>query len=371
MSEGTDRGTRLWVATRKGLFLVERGASGWRLDEPRFLGDNVSYVLPDRARGRLLAAMDLGHFGAKLRASRDGGATWHELGTPAYPEQPPDMIDNDYFGNPIPWKLEKIWTLAAGAGDVLWCGTIPGGLFRSGDGGESWSLVRGLWDHPLRRKWMGGGYDHPGIHVVCVDPRDPRTVRLGVSTGGVWQSDDDGATWRLPGLGLFNEYMPPESRLEPVAQDVHCLTQCAAEPDTLWVQHHNGVFRSTDGAASWTQVTVPPSHFGFPVVVHPSRGDTAWFVPAIKDEQRLPVGAQMVVSRTRDGGASFEVLRGGLPQAHCYDLVYRHGLDIDDSGDRLAMGSTTGSLWVSENQGDHWQCVSTNLPPIYCVRFEK
>jgi hypothetical protein len=103
--------------------------------------------------------------------------------------------------------------------------------------------------------------------------------------------------------------------------------------------------------------------------VHPHDGDTAWFVPAIKDERRIPVDGKVVVTRTRDGGRSFEVLRDGLPQEHAYDLTFRHALDVDETGDRLAFGSTTGSLWVTEDQGDRWQCVSTHLPPIYCVRF--
>jgi hypothetical protein len=49
--------------------------------------------------------------------------------------------------------------------------------------------------------------------------------------------------------------------------------------------------------------------------------------------------------------------------------VFRHALAIDETGDLLAMGSTTGGLWVSENSGDSWQCISQELPPIYCVRF--
>jgi hypothetical protein len=112
-----------------------------------------------------------------------------------------------------------------------------------------------------------------------------------------------------------------------------------------------------------------PSTFGFAVVVQPDDPDTAWFVPAIKDEKRIPVDGKVVVTRTRDAGKTFETLHNGLPQEHAYDLVFRHALDIDQSGNRLAFGSTTGSLWVSEDQGDTWQTISTNLPPVYCVRF--
>ena len=149
------------------------------------------------------------------------------------------------------------------------------------------------------------------------------------------------------------------------------MVQCAAAPDHLWVQHHNGIFRSTDCGRNWEEIEeAGPSVFGFAVVVHPEQPDTAWFVPGVKDECRVPVDGRMVVTRTRDGGKSFETLSRGLPETPAYDLVYRHALDIDTSGDVLAFGSTTGNLWVSEDQGDSWQCLSNNLPPIYVVRFD-
>ena len=112
-----------------------------------------------------------------------------------------------------------------------------------------------------------------------------------------------------------------------------------------------------------------PSVFGFAAVVHPQSADCAWFVPAIKDERRMPVDGRLVVSRTRDGGMTFEVLDRGLPQQPAYDLIYRHGMDIDASGDRLVIGSTTGGLWISENGGTSWTQVAVRFPPVYCVHF--
>ena len=148
------------------------------------------------------------------------------------------------------------------------------------------------------------------------------------------------------------------------------MVQSPSSPDRLWIQHHNGIFRSDDGAASWREImNVQPSSFGFAVAVHPSDGDAAWFVPAIKDERRIPVDGKLVVTRTRDGGGTFEVLANGLPQEHAYDVVYRHALAIDDTGDRLAFATTTGGLYVSEDQGDHWQEVTHSLPPAHAARF--
>jgi hypothetical protein len=368
--------TRCHVATRKGLFTLERGPSGWSIARVSFLGDNCTISMHDPRTGHLYAALNHGHFGIKLHRSTDGGATWKEAATPAYPEKPADYVPRaPAEGTPADWALKLIWSLTPGGRDepgVIWCGTLPGGLFRSADAGDSWELNRTLWDDPKREEWFGGGADHPGIHSVLVDPRDSRHVTIGVSCGGVWQTRDSGRSWQMGGSGMRAEFMPPERQFDPNVQDPHLVVQCGANPDALWVQHHNGIFRSTDAAASWTEITgVSPSAFGFAVAVHPQNADVAWFVPAVKDEKRYPSNGRVVVNRTHDGGRSFETLARGLPQQHAYDLVFRHALDIDESGTRLAFGSTTGSVWVSEDGGDSWSTVSSNLPPVYSVRFEK
>jgi photosystem II stability/assembly factor-like uncharacterized protein len=367
---------RIHVSTRKGLFTVERGASGWSIARANFVGDNCTLTMHDARTGALMTALNHGHFGIKMHRSSDGGATWAEIATPKYPEKPADYVPKvPVEGVPADWSLKLVWALAPGGADepgVVWCGTLPGGLFRSPDNGASWELNRPLWDDPLREQWFGGGAEQPGIHSICVDPRDSRHVTIGISCGGVWLTRDGGRTWQVGGKGMRAEFMPPERQFEPNIQDPHLVVQCRANPDMLWVQHHNGIFRSTDAAASWTEIeNVKPSAFGFPVAVHPRDPDTAWFIPAVKDEKRYPVDARVVVNRTRDGGRTFEPITRGLPQQHAYDLVYRHALDVDDSGTRLVFGSTTGSLWVSEDAGDSWQTVSSNLPPVYAVCFEK
>jgi hypothetical protein len=361
----------LLVSTRKGLFTVARKAGEWAIAATDFLGDNVTLTLTDPRDGRRYAALDHGHFGVKLHRSTANG--WEEVAVPVYPPKPEGYEEIDFWGRPLNWTTARIWALAAGGPDepgVIWCGTLPGGLFRSADHGQSWEIVRALWEHPMRKKWNGGGADLPGIHSICVDPRNSKRVWVAVSTGGIWRTEDKGASWTLIGKGLRAEYLPPEQAYDPLMQDVHCLAQCPAAPDRMWVQHHNGIFVSSDEGNTFSEIKdVAPSVFGFPVVVHPREPDTAWFVPEIKDERRIPRDGSLAVTRTRDGGKSFAALRKGLPQNHAYDVVYRHALALSQDGERLAFGSTTGGLWVSENQGDAWSCVSHTLPPIYAVRF--
>ena len=362
---------RLFVSTRKGLFALERRNGDWRVAGADFLGDNVTLFLHDKRSGYDYAALNHGHFGAKLHRRKNG--SWKEIAAPAYPPKPEGLVDRDGWGKDIPYSLINIFSLEAGGPKeegLLWCGTIPGGLFRARDNGETWELIRTLWDNPKRQQWMGGGTDWPAIHSICVDPRDSATVRIGISCGGVWETRDGAHSWACRADGMFAAFLTPELSQDPNMQDPHCLVQSQSAPDRLWVQHHNGVFRSDDGSASWREiVNVPPSSFGFAVAVHPREPDTAWFVPAIKDERRIPVDGKLVVTRTRDGGRTFDVLREGLPQEHAYDVVYRHALAIDESGDRLAFATTTGGLYLSENQGDHWREISHTLPPAHAVRF--
>lgn len=359
----------IYIGTRKGLFRLD--ASG--LELLGFLGVPVTNVVHDRRHDRLHVAVDHGHFGCKIHYSDDGGATFLEGQPPTYPPRPDDVTDVDPVrGDDVAWSTSLIWTIEAGHDDdtdALWCGTIPGGLFRSEDRGQTWNLVRTLWDDPSRPQWFGGGYDSPGIHSVSVDPADPDTVVVGVSCGGVWITRDRGFTWQV-GSGLKAGFMPPEQAENPYIQDPHRIVRCRDHPMSMWTQHHSGMFRSVDGGANWTEIVdVDPSTFGFAVAAHPSDPDTAWFVPSQSDEVRVPVDGRMVVTRTTDGGRSFETLSDGLPQEHGYHLVYRHGLDVDDTGQRLVIGSTSGSLWVSDDAGDRFTNITNDLPPIAAVHF--
>ncbi|MDQ3367239.1 MAG: exo-alpha-sialidase [Myxococcota bacterium] len=361
----------LLISTRKGLFVAEaRGGAGYRLTGGHFIGDNVTLAMAD-PRGGWYAALEHGHFGPKLHRSDDHGTTWVEITTPAYPPKPEGLAEQDMMGRELKWATELVWSLAPAPDrdGALWCGTIPGALFRSEDRGESWAIVEPLWFNDARKKWFGGGRNHPGIHSICVDPRDPRTIAVGVSCGGVWRTRDGGVTWANAAHGMRAAYLPPEQAYEVDSQDPHAIVQCHAQPDVFWAQHHNGIFRSTNGLESWTEVReAGPSTFGFAVAVDPEDGDTAWFIPAIKDEQRIPVDGKLVVTRTRDGGASFEGFGEGLPDQFAYDLVFRHGLALSRDG-VLAFGSTSGNAFASTDRGESWSTISHHLPPVHAVTF--
>ncbi len=361
----------LHVATRKGLFVITGAGADARVSDAHFVGDNVALTATDPRDGAWYAVLDHGHFGIKLHRSDDHGSTWDEIAVPAYPPKPDGFVDIDMWGKERDWVLMSIWALeiAPDAAGALWCGTSPGGLFRSDDRGASWRLVDALWHHENRVRWNGGGADQPALHSICVDPRDASRVVVAISSGGVWRTTDGGATWTPHTTGMVAGYVPPDQAELPEFQDPHCVVQSTADPEVFWCQHHMGIWRSENDLASWTELHAQPSSFGFPVAVHPHDAQTAWFVPAHSDQKRAPIDGRVVVNRTRDGGVTFDTLTDGLPQTDAYDLVLRHALDVHADGAQLAFGSTTGNLYLTDDGGDRWHVAANHLPPIYSVRY--
>ncbi len=384
---------QIWIGTRKGTFVAERTAGKWSLQLAGHPGVGVNYVARDPYTGTLWAALGHGHWGAKLSKSTDGGATWADASQVKYPEgakylAPPDPSPEEDESTPQRFAtrtatLLKLWALGFGPNGRVYVGTIPGGLFVSEDGGETFELNRPLWNHESRggdlftgpgngkTHWFGtpasDGEFAPGIHSIEVDPRDPHRVLIAISTAGVLETTDGGKSWRGANGGMTNDYLP-----DPNAEwghDAHFIQICRDQPEHVWQQNHCGVFYSSNGAKSWQKVSAPEQgvHFGFPIAVDQRRGERAWVVPAVSDAQRMTIGGGLFVARTQDGGKTWQQLRKGLPQDNAYDVVYRHCLSVKD--DFVAFGSTTGNLYVSADGGDSFETLANNLPPIYSVRF--
>jgi photosystem II stability/assembly factor-like uncharacterized protein len=387
------------LGTRKGTVIFDRMNANWRPRPIAHAGIPVCYAARDSRDGTLWVSLDHGHWGPKLSRSRDGGATWEDVMSVKYPEgarhivsylPTPDFDPESPAAHPeyTDAIVYKIWNITFGNADQpgrLYAGTIPGGLFVSDDGGDSWELNRPLWNHESRggdlfagdatseKRWSGTpasidyGVFEPGIHSIIVDPRDPDHIHVAVSCAGVLETTDGGQTWEGRNRGMLMDYLPnPEADW---GHDPHFVTSCPGQQDHLWQQNHCGVFYSADGARHWQKVSMPDAsvHFGFPVAVDANDGRTAWVIPARADSERMAIDGGLCVARTTDGGQSWQSFRDGLPQDDAYDIVLRHSLDI--SGDCLCFGSTTGNVYLSEDRGETWQCLGNNLPPVYSVRF--
>ena len=359
------------VASRKGLFVMGcNDQQAPTIAAHYFIGDSVNQVLCDSRNGFWYAAQNLGHFGVKLKRSKNCGQTWDDLIAPSFGPKP---INGPWANDETPWNVELIWTLVEGAANnphELWAGCMPAGLFRSLDGGQSWQLCESLWLDERRKAWMGGGNDYPGIHSVCVDPRDPSHVTIAISCGGVWTSFDSGLTWLLIGHGQPADYLPPDVAADPNQQDPHRIAVCKAAPDIIWMQNHCGVLRSIDGGANFQLLGQDAKfRFGFAVAADSTNPNRAWYVPAKADTHRFSVDAALCVMRTDDGGQTFTRFDQGLPQTDNFELVYRHCLEVSADGQDLIMGSTTGHIWIGQNAGETWVQASASLPPIYAVAW--
>jgi len=389
----------LLLGTRKGTVIFDRINARWQPRPISHAGIPVCYAACDPRDGTLWASLDHGHWGPKLSRSRDAGQSWEEAPSIKFPEGsryiakyiPTEDFDADAPVAAAEYQdasIYKIWNITFGHAEQagrMYAGTIPGGLFVSDDGGESWQLNRPLWNHESRggdlfsgdasseNHWQGTpasidyGIFEPGIHSIILDPLDARHLYVAVSMAGVLESTDGGETWFGRNNGVLNDFLP-----DPQAEwghDPHYVTACAKQPEHLWQQNHCGVFYSSNGAQSWEKVSAPEVgvHFGFPIAVDACDGRTAWVVPAQADMQRMAIDGGLCVARTTDGGKTWQAFRNGLPQENAYDIVLRHSLDI--AGDCLCFGSTTGNLYLSEDRGEHWHCLGTHFPPIYSVRF--
>lgn len=350
------------VGSGKGLMIYKETPNGWRFEKDVFLGMPVSLTYCDERSNTWWVALAHRHWGQKLHFSTDEGQTWQAIPTPQYPKDA--VVKTGKAAT-----LRYVWAMAHAGEDrpnELYLGTEPGGLFHSQNAGQDFSLMESLWSHPSRQdEWFGAGRDYPYIHSIVVDPRDSRHFYVAISVAGVFETKDAGQTWIVRNEGLRAEFLPdPYAK---IGHDPHLMIACRANPDVIWQQNHCGIFRSTNGAVTWEEVTDKNglADYGFALAVDHQNTERAWVIPAESDDNRVAVNQALCVCRTDDGGQTWQALRNGLPQKNAYDIVLRHGLDV--KGHHLAFGTTFGNLYVSKDDGNTWKCLNHNLPRINSV----
>lgn len=358
-------GTLLMVGTRKGLWLArseDRATWSWR--GPFFEMTEVESVMIDR-RGdtpRLLAGTKSSWFGPQVHRSDDLGGTWAETpnGAIRFPEDTGAAFVSA-------WQLTP--GSPAGDDDVVWAGTEPGAIFRSTDRGESFELMRGLWDHPHRPEWSEG-FGGQAFHTILPHPTDPDRVLAALSTGGVYVTADGGASWSPSNTGVKCEFMPGEREFPEFGQCVHKVARDAVNPERLYLQNHGGVYRSDDGGATWTDIVANlPCEFGFAMVAHPHRADTAYSFPIADAGARWPHEGKARVARTTDAGETWELLGEGTLPDRFYAAVMRDAMCADDHDPAgLYFGGRNGAVFASADEGETWAEIGQDLPDVLVVR---
>jgi serine/threonine protein kinase len=352
----------LLVGTTKGAFILRSNAqrSRWDVGGPYFHGHNVYAMAYDARGGRhRIWASTQSYWGTMLRSSDDFGKSWTN------PRQAPIRFPSD-----TGVSLKNIWQITLGRAeepDVLYCGVEPAALFESRDAGETWSLVRGLFDHPHRPRWVPGN-GGLALHSIVLDPTNARRMYVAISSGGVYKTGDGGTTWTAQNRGIRVIFMP--DKYPEFGQCVHKIAMHPARPERLFLQNHWGLYRSDNGAESWTDIANGvPSDFGFAVLVHPRNPDSVYIVPVESDEFRCACDGRLRVYRTRNAGASWEPLVRGLPQKRAYETVLRDALTADTFDPTgIYFGTRSGQLFGSSDEGRTWHKILEGLPSVVCVR---
>lgn len=382
---------RLLAGTRKGLFIYtsDERRECWEQSLPQLAGWQVFHASVDLRgdRPRLYAAASNPWWGPSIAKSTDWGESWDQRSTGfGFPK---DMAET----------INDVWCVVPGHASepgVVYAGTQPAGLFRSEDWGVTWGSVDGMTRHDFRAYFQGIG-ERPGasspVHSIEIDPRDARRVYVAVSGGGSYRTVDGGATWELFSNRALQSPVRAEMLVsqnlaevppgtDPMAAwDMHKMLLDPKDPDRIWTQAHQGVFRSDDDGATWHDVTPEPlrtlaialptpglpAFHGFPIAVTRREPDAVFIVPLQADEFRVCPG-QFTLYRTRDRGATWDALTDGLPGPGDYQSVYREGMDTDGLEPEGAyVGTSNGQLYTSADGGDHWQRLPGTLPPILSI----
>jgi hypothetical protein len=367
----------LLIATRKGAFILKSDAArkAWKTLGPMFFGHIVYHVVQDPHPGgrkrTMLAAARTGHLGPTIFRSQDFGRSWKEAANPpAFPKVPEGQKGR---------VVDHTFWLTRGHRDepgVWYAGTSPQGLFRSEDDGITWAPVAGFNDNPMYSKWTGdeqdGTPDGPKLHSVIVDPRDSRHMYIGMSSGGVFESRDKGASWAPLNKGCAADFLPDPNA--EYGHDPHCVRMHPLSPDVLYQQNHCGIYRLVRPSDTWVRIgaSMPKSvgDIGFPLVLHPRDPDTAWVFPMDGTSvwPRTSPGGKPASYVTRNAGKSWQRQDAGLPPSQGWFTVKRQAMAGDDNDPMgLYFGTTGGEVWASRNEGGKWHCIAQHLPHVYAI----
>lgn len=351
----------LLIGTQKGLFRLRSDAArqDWRVDGPLMAGYEVLHAwLDPRTPAIGYAATNHEIWGAHLYRSWDYGRSWEPL------DSAPAHATGDYGS-----RLKAIWHLAPGLPeepDTLYAGIDPAGLFISRDAARSWTAVESLNAHPSRHTWepAKGGFS---LHSIYQCARAPERLYAAISAGGVYRSDDGARTWRPINQGIRAENLPTGQAQS--GHNVHRLVVHPLDPDRLYRQCYNGVYRSDDGGEHWTEITAGlPSDFGYALASEHDDPDTVWVIPIASNHLRTAPEGRLRVYRSPDGGKSWSSLANGLPQKHAYVTVLREALTLDQLHPCGAyFGTSSGHVFASADLGGHWQCIAEFLPRVLSV----
>jgi photosystem II stability/assembly factor-like uncharacterized protein len=321
------------VGTREGVAIIARQGAAWRLADRSLSERHISAILHVPENGLMFA----GSFHGGIHVSADAGRTW---------EQRTEGLTQN-----------NVYSLAAQrvkARVRIFAGTEPAHLFSSDDFGLHWKEIPSLRSVPSVSKWSFPAPPHIGhVKHINFDPDAPETIYASIEVGGLLRSTDGGEHWEeFPGL----------------YEDVHRLMVHPSTPTSLYAVTGRGLYVSRERGATWDQWTRREDEVGgYPdgFVFRPSDPKTL-FMTAAHDAPgtwRTTHFAGARISRSKDGGRTWEILKNGLPdrlQASIEALC----LEEANGASAIFAATTAGEVFCSEDLGESWRKIMSGLAPI-------
>jgi len=323
------------VGTREGVVTIERDTSGseWRLANRAITDKHISAIIKEPESGLTFASA----FHGSVHVSADDGKTWEPRGNGM--------------------TQENVYSLAARRvnGRVgVFAGTEPAHLFVSYDFGLHWTELPALRSVPSVPKWNFPAPPHIGhVKHINFDPDNPTTMYASIEVGGLLRSSDGGEHWEeFPSL----------------YEDVHRLMIHPSNPRFLYAVTGRGLYVGPDAGASWEQWTRREDEIGgYPdgFVFRPS-DPKLMFMTAAHDAPgtwRTTHFAGARISRSKDGGRTWEILRNGLPDRLQASI---EAFCLEESGELTSIfaATTSGEVFCSEDLGENWRVIVRGLAPI-------
>jgi len=364
---------RVLVGTRKGAFILSSDGKrkDWQVSGPLFTGWEVYHLKGSPADpNRLYASQSSGWFGQQIQRSDDGGANWAPVGNKFTYDGVPGT-HQWYDGTAHPWEFKRVWHLEPSLADpdLVYAGVEDAALFKSSDGGATWSELAGLRGHDTGPHWQPGA-GGMCLHTIILDPADPGRMYIAISAAGAFRTDDGGKSWKPINKGLVSDILP-----NPTAEVGHCVHHVAMHrerPGVLFMQKHWDVMRSDNAGDTWQEVSGNlPTDFGFVIDVHAHEPETLYVVPIKSDSEHFPPEGKLRVYRSRTGGNEWEALTKGLPQKDCYVNVLRDAMAVDSlDACGVYFGTTGGQVYASADAGDNWIPIVRDLPAVLSVEVQ-
>jgi len=266
-------------------------------------------------------------WGDGVYKSMDGGQTWQKMG----------LAETHHIGRIVvhPKNSEVVYVAALGH---LWGPNPERGVYKTADGGKTWSQVLKI-------------SDDTGVSDIAMDPQSPDTLYAaayerrrtaygyngGGPEGAIYKTVDGGATWKKLTKGLPYENGGDTGR---IGLDIH-----RKDPNIVYalVQHEKGgIYRSEDKGETWKKMgdTNPRPSYYSQVRIDPNNDLRIWVL-----------GASMYYSE--DGGKTFSTKR--VQKIHG-DF---HALWIDPADSNHILAGSDGGIHWSYDNGRNWDFVNT------------